>query len=280
MYWSTWVNVWSVLHIISRNVSLLQKNIEAMLSIVHSNSKGSIIWFSIGKKIKKHVQIGVPIGSEKRNSQPPRHSSPLRPRCMVRQSALRKRRNLRARFFPLFCHAKSPLLLKVSSHPRTRHRRARVAGKAPTHQSPSCAPSLPPATRTSLGTSKPLPSLLGTGSRWGTELGGGREALGSGACGVGRRTSNHRWRSRRRLGYCSVASTMHGEHNPRPPRAHYRDDDSRGALQGWRQRCYGCRAEVSLASWPQWQSRNSPWRSGCQVLPGTSRPSLTLSSTA
>jgi hypothetical protein len=64
-----------VLHNLSERFSIA-KNIEAMLSIVHSNSKRSFIWFSIGKKIKKHVQIGVPIGSKKRNSQPPRHYPP------------------------------------------------------------------------------------------------------------------------------------------------------------------------------------------------------------
>jgi hypothetical protein len=158
-------------YIISQNVSLLQKNIEAMLSIVYSNSKGSIVSFSIGKKIKTHVQIGVPIGSEKKKLTT-FSPSPLPPLAMYGEAVrLAKTPKSVGSILPaLFSRQITPssqgvVTPKNLPSQSSRHRRARVAGKAPTHQSPSCAPSLPPATRSSLGTSKPLPSSLGTGSR-------------------------------------------------------------------------------------------------------------------
>jgi hypothetical protein len=63
-------------YIISQNVSLLQKILRQCCLLYIATPRDPSYGFLSVKKIKKHVQIGVPIGSEKRNSQPPRHSPP------------------------------------------------------------------------------------------------------------------------------------------------------------------------------------------------------------
>jgi hypothetical protein len=144
-----------------------------MLSIVHSNSKISFIWFSIGKKIKKHVQIGDPIGSENRNSQPPHHSPPFA-RDVWRGSPPRENAKIRGLdssrpfltsnhpFFSRCRHAQDPPVAVLPPSPSTGSRQGADASEP-------LLCSLPPASDAIIvGVLKPLPSSPGTGSKRGT----------------------------------------------------------------------------------------------------------------